>query len=399
MPAIDIALPDALPPDYVFQQGRTYGNVPTFLYLNTGYPKLATAVIRIDAGDYRWNHIAQAPFCVAWKIPVIVATAELRELLQRLVPLFQTVAAGLDVDPDPNPPTTDVNDPNFDADCNRPVGTQVLTPAAEQARQRIADELATAFADWPLVETHDVALTTEQELELEQRIAPDAEIYPDLTELAETLRAAAPPVTPGNYVMIPGLVDRLRAIRDRVRERELQRLEAISNTIRTATADRDRLLSQASTWKDTSGTTSQRALAERTGLTHRGVGKIIGRRQVEESLGPQDLPELTDADVAVLHLGPSTPEQRYHWASCEHPAARVHAAADTVFDEQRGSHGLPVRPAASTDLSRFGELRSDWSIGTCGTCCAPVVTFRLHTADGTWQTPWVLLQKHGEPEW
>jgi hypothetical protein len=54
---IDIALPDDLRPDYVFHQGRAYGHEPSFVYLNTGYPKLARAGPH-DAGDYPWNHIA-----------------------------------------------------------------------------------------------------------------------------------------------------------------------------------------------------------------------------------------------------------------------------------------------------------------------------------------------------
>jgi hypothetical protein len=401
MPDIDIALPAAgdLGPDYVFQEGRTYGHEPTFLYLNTGYPKLATASVRIDAGDYPWNHTVQEPFCVAWTIPIVVASDELRELLHRLVPLFQTVAAGLHVDPDTNPPTRDPDDPNFDADLHRPVGTQTLSSAAEQARQHIADELATAFATWPLVEVHDVDLTPEQERNLEERITPDMALRPDLAGMAEALRAATPPTTPGNYVVMPDLLDRLRAIRERVRERELQRLEAISTTIRTATVDRDRLLVRAASWTDARGTTSQRALADRTGLSHRGVGKILARSGVEETLRAQPLPELSDADLAVLHLDEATPEQRYRWGSCEHPGARVLAAADTVVDEERGSEGLPVRVLADADLSRFGEMRSDWSAGTCGTCGAPVATFKLRTTDGTWQTPWVLLRRWGAPEW
>jgi hypothetical protein len=402
MPAIDIVLPESLPPDFVFEQGHTYGHEPTFVYLNTGYPKQTTATVRIDAGDYPWNGIAQAPYCVAWTIPVIVANEDLRKLLHRLMPLFETVAAGLDVDPDPHPPTSDLNDPDFDADLHRPVGTRRLSPAATAARNRIDAELAAAFTTWPRVEVHEVNLTPAQEHDLESRITPTAMIYPDLADLAESLRATTAPITPGNYVVIPGLLDRLRAIQDRVRERELQRLEAIAAAVRTATADRDNAVVRISAWKDAGGKTSQRALAERTGLSHRGIGKILARTAVEDTvtaddLTDQPLPELPAEEIATLHLEAATPEQRYLRSTCDHPGARVFLSP--VTDKPAGRGRLPVEVISGTDLSHYGEILSDWTVGTCGSCGAPVATFVLRTADGIWQTPWTLLHKEGEPEW
>jgi hypothetical protein len=406
MTGVDIVLPPVgeLRPDYLHQQGRTYGSDPTFLYLNTGSPKLASAAVRLAAGDYSWKNFSEAPFCVCWPIPVVVATPAFLDLVQSLEPLFAVVATGLRVDTSNVPvrASVDEEDELFHVPTGAELGVQILSPKAQQARQQIADELA-VLQDWAKVEIHDAVLTADQERDLIERIAPEDTIYPELADLAETVRAAATPTTPGNYVVIPGMIARLRELQNGVRARELAKLEAIAKTARTATEDRDRLLCKAASWKDTSGETSQRALATRAGLSGRGVGKILARGRVEEAGVAPDVSDLVDpelehlsTDAVELHLDRSTPEQRYRWTSCEHPGAMVVACSDGDQADDGVSNGIGLRELNDVGQD-LDDMRIDNAVGICGACSAPVVTVRMWNTTATWRSPWTLLHRDGDP--
>ncbi|RJQ66217.1 hypothetical protein D5S17_35940 [Pseudonocardiaceae bacterium YIM PH 21723] len=410
---IDIVVPapNEIPPDYLHQLGGTYGSDPTFLYLNTGFPKLPNATVRLSAGDYPWKSSSEAPYCVCWPIPVVVADAAFVELVLSLEPLFAAVAAGLHIDTSNAPAIDQQRGDEFDVPTGADLGVQFLSPQAQRAREQITDTLAT-LEDWARIEVQDVTLTEAQDQELLERISPEASVYPDLNELAKTIRTTAAPSAPGNYVVIPRLLDHLRGLQHRVRERELDTLEVVARTARTATEDRDRRLCRAAGWtdvpRDPSGATvnSHRALGARVNLSGRGVAKIIARVRTEESGAAPDVSDLLNPDLEHvgdelegLHLDRSTPEQRYRWNSCEHPGALVVAGPDAERAEDGVSRGTGLH-VSNEELGRnLAGMRVDSAIGVCGACSAPVVTFRMWQGGATWNTDWTLLHRAGDPDY